>query len=51
MTSRADFVAGNTRLRARLPALLGRTEYDRLAGMPRDGRPGAAGLRPSTVPT
>ena len=35
MTSRADFVAGNTRLRARLPALMGRTEYDRLAGMPR----------------
>jgi hypothetical protein len=35
VTSRADFVAGNTRLRARLPALMGRTEYDRLASMPR----------------
>jgi hypothetical protein len=34
VTSRPDFVAGNTRLRARLPALLDRTEYDRLAGMP-----------------
>ncbi len=36
MTTRADFVAGNTRLRARLPALLGRTEYDLLARMPRN---------------
>jgi vacuolar-type H+-ATPase subunit C/Vma6 len=36
VSSRADFVAGNTRLRARLPALLGRTEYRRLAGMPRE---------------
>lgn len=32
---RADFVAGNTRLRARIPALLGPTEYDHLAGIPR----------------
>jgi vacuolar-type H+-ATPase subunit C/Vma6 len=31
MRARADFIAGNTRLRARLPALLGRADYDRLA--------------------
>jgi hypothetical protein len=31
MTARADFIAGNTRLRARLPALLGPADYDRLA--------------------
>jgi hypothetical protein len=35
VTARADFVAGNTRLRARLPGMLTRIEYDRLASMPR----------------
>lgn len=33
MSARADFIAGNTRLRARLPALLGRADYDRLAAL------------------
>jgi vacuolar-type H+-ATPase subunit C/Vma6 len=33
MTSRADFIAGNTRLRARLPALLGPVDHDQLAGV------------------
>jgi vacuolar-type H+-ATPase subunit C/Vma6 len=33
MTPRADFIAGNTRLRARLPALLGPREYDQLAAV------------------
>jgi len=36
MTSRPDFIAGNTRLRARLPALLGPVDYDQLAGVPRE---------------
>jgi hypothetical protein len=36
MTPRPDFIAGNTRLRARLPALLGPAEYDQLAGLPRE---------------
>jgi vacuolar-type H+-ATPase subunit C/Vma6 len=35
MTSRPDFIAGNTRLRARLPALLGPVDYDQLAGLSR----------------
>jgi vacuolar-type H+-ATPase subunit C/Vma6 len=35
MTPRADFIAGNTRLRARLPALLGPFDYDQLAGISR----------------
>ena len=33
MTPRPDFIAGNTRLRARLPALLGPVDYDQLAGL------------------
>ncbi|MEP6854136.1 MAG: V-type ATPase subunit [Pedococcus sp.] len=33
MSAHPDFIAGNTRLRARLPALLGRADYDRLAGL------------------
>ena len=36
MTPRADFIAGNTRLRARLPALLGPFDYDQLAGVSRE---------------
>lgn len=36
MTSRPDFIAGNTRLRARLPALLGPVDYDQLAGVSRE---------------
>ena len=36
MTSRPDFVAGNTRLRARLSALLGPVDYDQLAGVSRE---------------
>jgi vacuolar-type H+-ATPase subunit C/Vma6 len=36
MTSRPDFIAGNTRLRARLPALLGPVDYDQLAGLSRE---------------
>lgn len=32
MSGRADFVAGNTRLRSRLPSLLSRHDYDQLAG-------------------
>jgi vacuolar-type H+-ATPase subunit C/Vma6 len=36
MTPRADFIAGNTRLRARLPALLGPFDYDQLAGLSRE---------------
>jgi vacuolar-type H+-ATPase subunit C/Vma6 len=36
MTSRPDFIAGNTRLRARLPALLGPLDYDQLAGLSRE---------------
>src|SRR4051794_27212394 len=36
MTPRPDFIAGNTRLRARLPALLGPVGYDQLAGLSRD---------------
>ncbi|TCC07187.1 V0D/AC39 family V-type ATPase subunit [Kribbella soli] len=36
MTARADFIAGNTRLRARLPALLAPFDYDQLAGLSRD---------------
>jgi vacuolar-type H+-ATPase subunit C/Vma6 len=35
MTSRPDFIAGNTRLRARLPALLAPFEYDQFAGLSR----------------
>src|SRR4051794_37828132 len=35
MTPRPDFIAGNTRLRARLPALLGPVDYDQLAGVSR----------------
>jgi vacuolar-type H+-ATPase subunit C/Vma6 len=34
MTSAPDFLAGNTRLRARLPALLSARDYDRLVGVP-----------------
>ncbi|TDW79519.1 V-type ATPase subunit [Kribbella sp. VKM Ac-2566] len=33
MTPRPDFITGNTRLRARLPALLGPVDYDQLAGV------------------
>lgn len=33
MTPRPDFIAGNTRLRARLPALLGPVDYDQLASL------------------
>ncbi|TCM39513.1 V-type ATPase subunit [Kribbella sp. VKM Ac-2568] len=36
MTARADFIAGNTRLRARLPALLRPVDYDQLAGVSRE---------------
>ncbi|MEU4607325.1 V-type ATPase subunit [Kribbella sp. NPDC023972] len=36
MTSRPDFIAGNTRLRARLPALLDPAGYDQLAGVSRE---------------
>ncbi len=36
MTPRADFIAGNTRLRARLPALLGPFDYGQLAGLSRE---------------
>lgn len=36
MTPRADFIAGNTRLRARLPALLGPVDYEQLAGLSRE---------------
>jgi vacuolar-type H+-ATPase subunit C/Vma6 len=36
MTSRPDFVAGNTRLRARLPAVLDPVGYDQLAGLSRE---------------
>jgi vacuolar-type H+-ATPase subunit C/Vma6 len=36
MSAHADFIAGNTRLRARLPALLGRADYDRLAALPHE---------------
>ena len=36
MTSRADFVAGNTRLRARLPTLLGPSEFSQLARLSRE---------------
>lgn len=36
MTSRADFIAGNTRLRARLPSMLGPTDYSLLAELPRE---------------
>jgi vacuolar-type H+-ATPase subunit C/Vma6 len=36
MTPSADFIAGNTRLRARLPALLDQAEYERLSALPRD---------------
>jgi vacuolar-type H+-ATPase subunit C/Vma6 len=36
MTPRADFIAGNTRLRARLPDLLDQAEYERLFAVPRD---------------
>jgi vacuolar-type H+-ATPase subunit C/Vma6 len=36
MTPRADFTAGNTRLRARLPGLLGQAEYESLSALPRD---------------
>jgi vacuolar-type H+-ATPase subunit C/Vma6 len=32
----ADFIAGNTRLRARMPALLGPVDYDQLAGVSRE---------------
>jgi vacuolar-type H+-ATPase subunit C/Vma6 len=35
MTPRPDFIAGNTRLRARLPALLGPVDYDQLASVSR----------------
>ncbi|WP_405065090.1 V-type ATPase subunit [Kribbella sp. NBC_01510] len=35
MTPRADFIAGNTRLRARLPALLGPFEYEQFASLSR----------------
>jgi vacuolar-type H+-ATPase subunit C/Vma6 len=35
MTSRPDFIAGNTRLRARLPALLAPADYDQFAGLSR----------------
>ena len=33
MSPSADFISGNTRLRARLPALLGRADYQRLAAL------------------
>ncbi|TCO19628.1 vacuolar-type H+-ATPase subunit C/Vma6 [Kribbella steppae] len=36
MTPRPDFIAGNTRLRARLSALLGPVDYDQLAGVSRE---------------
>ena len=36
MTARADFIAGNTRLRARLPALLGPVDYDQLISVSRE---------------
>jgi vacuolar-type H+-ATPase subunit C/Vma6 len=36
MTPRPDFIAGNTRLRARLPALLGPVDYDQLASLSRE---------------
>lgn len=36
MTPRADFIAGNTRLRARLPALLSPLEFDQLARLSRE---------------
>ena len=36
MTPRPDFIAGNTRLRARLPALLDPVGYDQLAGLSRE---------------
>ncbi|WP_410790613.1 V-type ATPase subunit [Kribbella sp. C-35] len=36
MTPRPDFIAGNTRLRARLPGLLAPFEYDQLAGLSRE---------------
>lgn len=36
MTSHADFIAGNTRLRARLPTLLSRFEFDQLARLSRE---------------
>jgi vacuolar-type H+-ATPase subunit C/Vma6 len=36
MTPRPDFIAGNTRLRARLPALLGPVDYDQLTGVSRE---------------
>jgi vacuolar-type H+-ATPase subunit C/Vma6 len=36
MTARPDFIAGNTRLRARLPVLLGPVDYDQLAGLSRE---------------
>jgi vacuolar-type H+-ATPase subunit C/Vma6 len=35
MTPRPDFIAGNTRLRARLSELLGPADYDQLAGLSR----------------
>lgn len=35
MTPRADFIAGNTRLRARLPTLLSPSEFDQLARLSR----------------
>ena len=36
MTSHADFIAGNTRLRARLPTLLSPVEFDQLARLSRE---------------
>jgi vacuolar-type H+-ATPase subunit C/Vma6 len=36
MTSQPDFIAGNTRLRARLPALLRPLDYDQLTGVSRE---------------
>ena len=36
MTPRPDFIAGNTRLRARLPALLDPVGYDQLTGLSRE---------------
>lgn len=36
MTALPDFIAGNTRLRGRLPALLGPFDYDQLAGVSRE---------------
>jgi vacuolar-type H+-ATPase subunit C/Vma6 len=36
MTPRPDFIAGNTRLRARLPALLSPADYDHLASLSRE---------------